>query len=183
MQTCNFITNTLQHKCFHMKFARFSEQPFYITPVNGCLWKIWTEETKIMANNRWWSSRICKFRQIALCVPSSFFSLSSFCYLFVLEFFLHHAFVIVIIMVRPWSSSSGSSRLEMFCKKGVLKNSSKLTGKHLYRSLFFNKVAGLPVAASVFWWVPDVLWLYTIFTPIFYKIVFKVSWILRLNWS
>ena len=27
--------------------------------------------------------------------------------------------------------------------KGVLKNSSKITGKHLWQSLFFNKVAGL----------------------------------------
>ena len=31
----------------------------------------------------------------------------------------------------------------MFCKKGVLKNFTKFTGKHLCQSLFFNKVAGL----------------------------------------
>ena len=31
---------------------------------------------------------------------------------------------------------------EVFCKKGVLRNFSKFTGKHLYQSLFFNKVAG-----------------------------------------
>ena len=31
--------------------------------------------------------------------------------------------------------------LEVFCKKGVLKNFAKLTGKHLCQSLFFNKVA------------------------------------------
>ena len=30
----------------------------------------------------------------------------------------------------------------MFCKKGVLTNSAKFTGKHLCQSLFFNKVAG-----------------------------------------
>ena len=35
------------------------------------------------------------------------------------------------------------SRWETFCKKGVLKNFAKFTGKHLYRSLFFNKVLGL----------------------------------------
>ena len=29
----------------------------------------------------------------------------------------------------------------MFCKKGVLKNIAKITGKHLRQSLFFNKVA------------------------------------------
>ena len=36
-----------------------------------------------------------------------------------------------------------SSRLEVVCKKGVLKNLTKFTGKHLCPSIFFNKVAGL----------------------------------------
>ena len=31
----------------------------------------------------------------------------------------------------------------MFCKKGVLRNFKKFTGKHLCQRLFFNKVAGL----------------------------------------
>ena len=31
----------------------------------------------------------------------------------------------------------------MFNKKGAFKNFAKLTGKHLWRSLFFNYVAGL----------------------------------------
>ena len=37
----------------------------------------------------------------------------------------------------------GSSRPEVFCKKGVLKNFTKFTGKGLCQSLFFNKIAGL----------------------------------------
>ena len=36
-----------------------------------------------------------------------------------------------------------SSQSAMFCKKGVLRNFVKLTGKHLCQSLFFGKVAGL----------------------------------------
>ena len=32
---------------------------------------------------------------------------------------------------------------EVFCKKGVLRNFTKFTGKHLCQSLSFNKVAGL----------------------------------------
>ena len=36
-----------------------------------------------------------------------------------------------------------SSRLEVFCRKDVLKNVAKFRGKHLCQSLFFNKVAGL----------------------------------------
>ena len=31
----------------------------------------------------------------------------------------------------------------MFCKKGVLKNFSNFTGKHLWQSLFFNKAPGV----------------------------------------
>ena len=31
----------------------------------------------------------------------------------------------------------------VFCEKGVLKNLTKFTGKHLCQSLFFNKVSGL----------------------------------------
>ena len=38
------------------------------------------------------------------------------------------------------------SRPEVFCKKGVLRNFTKFTGKHLCQSLFFNKVAGLRTA-------------------------------------
>ena len=34
---------------------------------------------------------------------------------------------------------------EVFCKKGVLRNFAKFTGKHLCQSLFFNKVSGLEV--------------------------------------
>ena len=36
-----------------------------------------------------------------------------------------------------------SSQPEVFCKKDVLSNFAKFTGKHLCQSLFFNKVAGL----------------------------------------
>ena len=35
-----------------------------------------------------------------------------------------------------------SSRPEVFCKKVVLKNFGKFTGKHLCQSLYFDKVAG-----------------------------------------
>ena len=41
------------------------------------------------------------------------------------------------------SSIVESSRLELFCKKGVLRNFTKFTGKHLCQSLLFNKVAAL----------------------------------------
>ena len=39
---------------------------------------------------------------------------------------------------------------EVFYKKGVLRNFTKFTGKHLCQSLFFNKVAGLRPEACNF---------------------------------
>ena len=39
---------------------------------------------------------------------------------------------------KLWIQSK-SSCPEVFCKKGVLKNFAKFTGKHLCQSLFFNK--------------------------------------------
>ena len=35
-----------------------------------------------------------------------------------------------------------SSRPEVICKKGVLRNFAEFIGKHLCQSLFFNKIAG-----------------------------------------
>ena len=46
-----------------------------------------------------------------------------------------------------------SSRPEVFCKQGAVTNFAKFTGKHLFQSLFLNKVAGLryfPVNFSKF---------------------------------
>ena len=45
--------------------------------------------------------------------------------------------------------SLGSSRPRVFCKKGVLKNFAKITGKHLCQSLFFNEVADMRPATSL----------------------------------
>ena len=47
--------------------------------------------------------------------------------------------------LKPYRSSS----LEVFCKKGVLRNFTKFTGKRLCQSLIFNKVAGLRPANLV----------------------------------
>ena len=49
---------------------------------------------------------------------------------------------------RFYFLSCRSSRPEVFCKKGVLRNFTKFTGKHLRQSLFFSKVAGLRLCRS-----------------------------------
>ena len=43
-------------------------------------------------------------------------------------------------------TAADTSCPEVFCKKGALKIFAKLTGKHLYRSHFFNKVEGFQPA-------------------------------------
>ena len=44
-----------------------------------------------------------------------------------------------------------SSRPDVFCKKGVLRNFVKFIGKHLCQSLYFDKVAGLTLLKQRLW--------------------------------
>ena len=53
-----------------------------------------------------------------------------------------------LALIRGWVPNK-SSPLEVSCKKGVLKNFVKFTGKHVCRSLFFNKVAGIKPAVTL----------------------------------
>ena len=68
------------------------------------------------------------------------------------------------IIVWLGTNAHRSSRPGVFRKKGVLKNFTKFTGKHLCQSLFFNKVAGrpkllrTPFSIEQLWW----LLLYTV---------------------
>ena len=48
--------------------------------------------------------------------------------------------------------SDRSSRPEMFCRKGGLKNFTKFTGKHPCRSLLFNKIADLSLFFTQHLW-------------------------------
>ena len=54
-----------------------------------------------------------------------------------------------------------SSCPEVFCKKGVLRNFAKSTGKHLCQSLFFNKVAspGLAKFLRTSFFIEHLWWL------------------------
>ena len=49
---------------------------------------------------------------------------------------------------RPYHDVFRSSRPEVFCKKGALRNFARFTGKHLRQSLFFNKIEDLNPATS-----------------------------------
>ena len=58
----------------------------------------------------------------------------------------------ISISVDQNSKIFRSSLLEVFCKKGTLRNFAKFTGKHLCQSLFFNEVAGLRPATEHLRW-------------------------------
>ena len=50
-------------------------------------------------------------------------------------------FQLLILRKKKEFRKYRSSRPEVFCKKGIYKKFTKFSGKHQYRSLFFNKVA------------------------------------------
>ena len=54
---------------------------------------------------------------------------------------IHNLFLKFSIVLRE-NKYCKSSRPDVFCEKGVLRNYAKFTGKHVCQSLFFNKVAG-----------------------------------------
>ena len=47
------------------------------------------------------------------------------------------------LLNKPLCCEERSSRQDVFCKKSVLRNFAKFTGKHLCQSLYLNKVSGL----------------------------------------
>ena len=60
---------------------------------------------------------------------------------FISAFISDHLSICMTVPLRT-ATYTYFRKTEVFCKKGVLKNFAKFTGKHLYRSLFFNKVGG-----------------------------------------
>ena len=59
-----------------------------------------------------------------------------------MQYFFLYVFHLIYEVSLYDSIISRSSCPEVFCKKDLLKNFTKFTGKHLCQSLFFNKVAG-----------------------------------------
>ena len=85
--------------------------------------------------------------------------------------------------IKSKSNIERSSRPELFCEKGVLRNFTKFTWKHLCQSLFFDKFAGLRPATLL----KRRLW-HTCFPVNFVKflrtpIFIEHIWWLRLHWG
>ena len=54
-----------------------------------------------------------------------------------------HKFIYLLREINWDLAGFRSSSLGVFCKTGILENSTKFTGKYLCQSLFFNRVAAL----------------------------------------
>ena len=78
--------------------------------------------------------------QLFLVVHVFFIVVSVIQYILVLTIFPKVSMVVVILCEAD-ATLSGSSHQSCSVGKGVLRNFSKFTGKHLYQNLFFNKVA------------------------------------------
>ena len=95
---------------------------------------------ELIFNNEWINKdHTINKQQIGKTMRKYLFVIS--CNLVSFQKLLSSNFLIKSIMSTPRTHSHDrSSRQVVFCKKGVLINLTKITGKHLCQSLFFNKL-------------------------------------------
>ena len=110
-----------------MNIAKFLRTPFYRTPpvtasLNASLRKSDHAEAVVQ---RYFVKRLTQVKK--RCFPMNFAK------------FLATPF----FRTSPVAAPNRSRRPEVFCKNGALRNFAKITGKHLFQGLFFNKVAGM----------------------------------------
>ena len=101
----------------------------------------WTDAVSRTLQNDLYGSKLHNARNLfEQRRPISWLSLCSLGYPENLCFCLTHC-VRIFRLQMPQNTRNRSSYQRCFIKKGVLKNFTKFTGKPLYQSLFFNKVA------------------------------------------
>ena len=149
--------------CIHRVFSLSSALPIWAIVSSASVKKLRSSVSKSITSCSWFSSlcwnsltllRLCRsscnssrnlclallkrvdffcfqwlsFFNSYICVVYFSLSIKNFCFLFLP--------IIEYLKLR-------SSRPDVFCKKGVLRNFVKFTGKRLRQSIFLNKVAGL----------------------------------------
>ena len=129
LQPSNFIKESLQHRCFPMNNAEFLR---IHTLKSICELLLLLIVIFLQENNH-------IQRCLNMPEPKLHKKLTSV----MLVHSPQTAFHRKIIYNFVWTYLGRSSRPDVFCKKGGLRNIAKLTGKHLCQSIFFNKVAGL----------------------------------------
>ena len=122
IQPSNFNKERLQHRCFPVNIANFLKTPVL---KNICEWLlllivIFSQENNYMQ------------RCFDLSEPKLHKKLSCVMLIHSPQTTFHRK----IIYNFVWIYLGRSSRPQVFCNKGVLRNIAKLTGKHLCQSLF-----------------------------------------------
>ena len=145
MTKCEDLYEAVLNNCLFHQYAVYLIFNFQVENLLGTMV---SQLTKI------WSVCILCISLCVFCVLFISSFLDAFFYFFCEIVFLIYLFVINCecscldsALCREQSrsvvSECRSSHPEMLCKKGVIRNFAKFTRKHLYQSLFFNKVAGL----------------------------------------
>ena len=129
LQPSNFIKKRLQHRSFPVNNVKFLRTPILKSICEQLLLLIVIFAQENNHIQCWHELPEPKLHKKLTCV--------------MLVHSPQKTFHRTIIYNFVWIYLSRSSRPDVFCKKGDLKNVAKLTGKHLCQSIFFNKVGGL----------------------------------------
>ena len=129
LQPSNFIKDRLQHRYFPVSNAKFLRTPILKSICERLLLLIviFSQENNHI--------------QRCLDLPESKLHKTLTCILLVHS--PQTTFHRKIVYNFVWIHQGRSGCPEVFCKKGLLRNIAKFTGKHLCQILFFNNVAGL----------------------------------------
>ena len=122
IQPSNFKKERLQHRCFPVNIANFLKTPIL---KNICEWLLLLIVIFSQENN---------YMQRCFDLPEPKLHKKLSCVMLVHS--PQTTFHRKIIYNFVWIYLGRSSRPQVFCNKGVLRNIAKLTGKHLCQSLF-----------------------------------------------
>ena len=122
IQPSNFNKERLQHRCFPVNIANFLKTPIL---KNICEWLLLLIVIFSQENN---------YMQRCFDLPEPKLHKKLSCVMLVHS--PQTTFHRKIIYNFVWIYLGRSSRPQVFCNKGVLRNIAKLTGKHLCHSLF-----------------------------------------------
>ena len=122
IQPSNFNKERLQHRCFPVNIANFLKTPIL---KNICEWLLLLIVIFSQENN---------YMQRCFDLPEPKLHKKLSCVMLVHS--PQTTFHRKIIYIFVWIYLGRSSRPQVVCNKGVLRNIAKLTGKHLCQSLF-----------------------------------------------
>ena len=122
IQPSNFNKEILQHRCFPVNIANFLKTPIL---KNICEWLLLLIVIFSQENN---------YMQRCFDLPEPKLHKKLSCVMLVHS--PQTTFHRKIIYIFVWIYLGRSSRPQVVCNKGVLRNIAKLTGKHLCQSLF-----------------------------------------------